>query len=98
MRGVTGEAVQSTAGATGRRLASLAMAEEAPHKGFAVALDAKLLVTPAVAADRLSISRSKLYELLNKGILRSVKLGTCRRIPVDGLVELIDRQSEGGPA
>jgi len=57
--------------------------------------DEKLLVTPAVAAEKLSISRSKLYELLEMGILRSVKLGTCRRIPVEALVELVDRLSEG---
>ena len=63
-----------------------------------VAMTDKLLVTPAEAAEKLSISRSKVYELLDQGALRSVKLGTCRRIPVEALVDLIARLSGGGGA
>lgn len=55
----------------------------------------RLLLTPAEAADVLSISRTTVYELLNRGVLRSIKLGACRRIPIEALRELIDRLGEG---
>ncbi len=53
----------------------------------------RLLITPAEAAHRLSISRSKMYELMYQGVLPSVKLGTSRRIRVEALVDLIERLS-----
>lgn len=56
----------------------------------------RLLVTPAEAAERLAISRSTVYELLQRGMLPSVKLGNCRRIPAVALVELVDRLSGDG--
>jgi excisionase family DNA binding protein len=37
------------------------------------------LLTPAEAAAVLSIGRSKLYELIARGVIESVKLGRCRR-------------------
>ena len=42
----------------------------------------KLLLTPREAAACLSISRSKLYELLAGGLLESITIGTSRRVPV----------------
>ena len=50
----------------------------------------RLLLTPADAAVALSISRTTVYELMNRGLLRSIKLGTCRRIPLEAIEELID--------
>ena len=41
----------------------------------------KLLLSPADAAAHLSIGRSKVYELMRLGQLRSVKIGALRRIP-----------------
>jgi excisionase family DNA binding protein len=41
----------------------------------------KLLLSPAEAAAQLSIGRSKVYELMRLGQLRSVKIGASRRIP-----------------
>ena len=41
----------------------------------------KLLLSPSEAAERLSMGRSKIYELMRRGELRSVKIGGCRRIP-----------------
>ena len=41
----------------------------------------KLLLSPAEAAVHLSIGRSKVYELIRLGQLRSVKIGTSRCIP-----------------
>ena len=54
----------------------------------------KLLMTPEEAAESLSISRSKLYELLAAGEVESVRIGGSRRIPVDGLVEFVARRRE----
>jgi excisionase family DNA binding protein len=38
-----------------------------------------VLLTPAEAAVILKIGRSKLYELMARGAINSVKLGRCRR-------------------
>ncbi|GAA2136568.1 helix-turn-helix domain-containing protein [Actinomadura napierensis] len=45
----------------------------------------KLLLTVPEAARALSISRSKLYELLATGAIRSVRIDGSRRIPLDAL-------------
>jgi excisionase family DNA binding protein len=51
------------------------------------------LLTPTEAARRLSLGRTRLYELLGSGEIPSVRVGKLRRIParavrayVDGLV------------
>lgn len=49
----------------------------------------KLLLTPEEAALALSIGRSKLYELLACGALRSVRIGASRRVPADALREFV---------
>jgi excisionase family DNA binding protein len=49
----------------------------------------KLLLTPEEAAEALSIGRTKVYELLGQGLLRSVRIGTCRRIPREALDEFV---------
>jgi excisionase family DNA binding protein len=41
--------------------------------------DPEVLLTPREAADVLKIGRSKLYELMARGAISSVKLGRCRR-------------------
>ena len=53
---------------------------------------APLLLTPAQAAERLSIARSSLYSLLLVGEIVSIKIGRCRRIPMEALTEYIDRK------
>jgi len=50
----------------------------------------KLLLTPEEAAKALSISRSKLYELLATGSLESVRIGTSRRISTLALDEFVE--------
>ena len=45
----------------------------------------KLLLTPAEAAICLGIGRSKLYELLAGGVVASIRIGNCRRIPFSAL-------------
>lgn len=49
-----------------------------------------LLLTPEEAAKALRIGRNKVYELIASGELPSVKLGRCRRIPVDALRRFVD--------
>jgi excisionase family DNA binding protein len=49
----------------------------------------KLLLSPAEAAAHLSIGRSKVYELMRLGQLRSVKIGMSRRIPQAALADFI---------
>ena len=44
------------------------------------------LLTPEQVAQRLGISRSKVYELLDED-LPSTQIGRCRRIPAQGLRE-----------
>jgi len=51
----------------------------------------KLLLTPSEAAEVLSISRSKLYELIGQGRLATVTIDASRRVPSDSLIEFIDR-------
>lgn len=50
-----------------------------------------VLVTPTEAARALGIGRSKLYELLQTGVLESVHIGACRRIPTDALADLVTK-------
>jgi excisionase family DNA binding protein len=40
-----------------------------------------VLLTPEEAGHRLGISRWKLYDLLRRDALASVRIGSCRRIP-----------------
>ena len=49
-----------------------------------------LLLTPEEAARALRVGRNKVYELIASGDLPSVKLGRCRRIPVDALRRFVD--------
>ena len=54
----------------------------------------KLLLSPAEAAAHLSIGRSKVYELMRLGQLRSVKIGASRRIPQAALADFVETLSE----
>ncbi|MBF6459841.1 excisionase family DNA-binding protein [Nocardia puris] len=51
-------------------------------------MTAQLHSIPA-ACERLGIGRSYLYQLMESGALRSVKLGKRRLIPEDALAEFI---------
>lgn len=54
----------------------------------------KMLLTPEEAAETLSIGRTKVYELLALGVLRSVQIGKLRRIPVAAVNDLIEHLAE----
>lgn len=57
---------------------------------------AKGLFTVLEAARYLSLSRSMIYNLMESGKLRYVKIGSARRIPRDCCRELIESNLIGG--
>ena len=61
-------------------------------------LGGRLLVTPVEAATALGISRTRVYELMAAGQLRSVKIGRSRRIPVKVLIAFVTAMAEDSPA
>lgn len=52
-----------------------------------------LLLTVSQAADTLGLSRSKTYELIQRGDLHSVVIGRCRRVPTASLNDFIESLS-----
>jgi excisionase family DNA binding protein len=48
-----------------------------------------VLLTPEQAAQALGIGRWKLYDLLRQGRLRSIRIGSCRRISTAALNDLV---------
>ena len=58
----------------------------------------KLLLTAEEAAEVLSIGRTKVYELMAGGQLRSIHIGACRRVPAVALREFVQRIESGEAA
>ena len=56
----------------------------------------KLLLTPVEAATALGVGRSKVYELMRAGTLPSIRIGSCRRVPVEEVVALVARLRGAG--
>ena len=50
---------------------------------------AVVLLTPEQAAEALGIGRWKLYDLLRQGRLRSLRIGSCRRISHSALLDFV---------
>jgi excisionase family DNA binding protein len=57
--------------------------------GTTTRTDDQLLLRPAEAARRLGIGRTKLYELMATGDLRSVKIAGARRVSATALAEFV---------
>jgi excisionase family DNA binding protein len=51
----------------------------------------KLLLTPEEVAEALGIGRTKVYELMRLGLIESVKIDGCRRIPTAAVHEYVAR-------
>lgn len=49
----------------------------------------RLLYRVAEAAEVLSLSRAKVYELINSGALRSVRIGGARRVTAEDLAAFV---------
>ena len=59
----------------------------------------KLLLTAEEAGELLSIGRTKVYELMAQGLLESVAIGRCRRVPalaLEPFVEALRRDTGSG--
>ncbi|WP_433466716.1 helix-turn-helix domain-containing protein [Spirillospora sp. CA-128828] len=54
----------------------------------------KLLLTVPEAAETLAISRSKLYELLASGAVRSIRIDGSRRVPLKALNDYVNALME----
>jgi excisionase family DNA binding protein len=57
---------------------------------------ARLLLTPEEAAAVLSVGRTKVYELIARGQLFSVRIGASRRIPRVALETFVSRLVQEG--
>jgi excisionase family DNA binding protein len=56
----------------------------------------KLLVTPEEAAEILSVGRTRIFELMASGQLRSVRIRRSRRIPLAALEQLVKQLLDEG--
>ena len=54
-------------------------------------MDERLLLTVKEAAQRLALGRSMAYRLIQNGALKSVKVGSARRVRVNDLEDFVER-------
>lgn len=57
--------------------------------------ESRLLRVPEVA-ERLSLSRSKVYQMMEAGQLGYLKFGKSRRVPLEAVEQLVQRSRIGG--
>ncbi len=55
----------------------------------------QLLLKPEEAALVIRVGRSKMYELLASGAIKSVKIGALRRVPTKALDDYVAALGEG---
>ena len=58
----------------------------------------RIALSPDEAAYLIGVSRSRMYELMAAGDIRSVKIGRSRRIPRQALVDYIESLDSGHAA
>jgi len=51
----------------------------------------RVMLTVAEAAKCLSVGRSTFYQLILSGDIETVNIGRLRRVPVDCLIEFVER-------
>jgi excisionase family DNA binding protein len=56
----------------------------------------RLFVTPTVAAQIVSVSRSRMYELIGSKEIAAVKLGSNLKVPTEALREWARSREAGG--
>jgi excisionase family DNA binding protein len=44
------------------------------------------------AAEHLGVGRTTVYRLMGEGMLTSIKIGRCRRIPIASIAEYVTEQ------
>ena len=52
----------------------------------------RLLLRPAEVGETLGVSRSRAYELINRGVIPSIRIGGSLRVPHDALRAWIETQ------
>jgi excisionase family DNA binding protein len=52
-------------------------------------IEGRLLLRPEEVAKALCVGRTRVFELIRTGDLRSVKIGKSRRIPTDAVTEYL---------
>jgi excisionase family DNA binding protein len=57
-----------------------------------------LAVTVEQAATMLSLSRAKVYLLMDEGRLDYIKIDTARRVPVDAIYEFVEQHRKRATA
>lgn len=58
--------------------------------------DPSRLMRISEVADHLALSPSRVYELVNAGVLTSVKIGKSRRVSLGALRSFVERLEVGG--
>lgn len=56
-------------------------------------MEERLLYRPTEAADLISVSRARCYELIAAGVIPSIRIGSSIRVPADALREWIGRET-----
>lgn len=54
----------------------------------------RLLYRPAEVGEAIGVSRARAYELISRGVIPSVRIGSSIRVPADALRTWITRQME----
>jgi excisionase family DNA binding protein len=57
----------------------------------------KLLLKPAEVSELTGMGKSKTYELIAAGVIPSVRIGKCVRVPADRLRRWIEELQAGEP-
>ncbi|TAK36117.1 MAG: DNA-binding protein [Chloroflexota bacterium] len=65
------------------------------HEPGKAILSDKLLIRVDEAARMCSLGRSKMYEMVAKGLIPSVRIGRAVRIPITALHSWIEKQMDG---
>jgi excisionase family DNA binding protein len=55
--------------------------------------DGKVALRPTEAAEVISLGRSKMYDLIAKGVIPSIRIGKSVRVPADALREWVKAQA-----
>ena len=59
----------------------------------------QVLLRVELAAERLGIGRSTLYQMIRRGEIESITIGSARRIPVEAINDYVQRlREEQAPA
>jgi len=56
----------------------------------------RILLRPSEVAETLGICRTRAYELINSGIIPSLRLGKSLRVPAESLKEWVALQTDEG--